>query len=109
MSFLDIFKKLIPKKKEIIEEPFPEPIKETSLPPELEQFKTTPPLSEPKHEEPFSLEQKIDIEPYPKPPTIEEPKKPIEEKPSIDKIELILTKLDTIDTRLKLIEEKINK
>ena len=124
MSFLDKLKSLLPSKKEEMEEPFPAPMAETQLPSDLEQFKQPPEglpspeltPSEPEPMAPMPLhetspleEQKIDFEPYPKTPTLPEPiKEEIEEK-SFDKMDIIITKLDTIDSRLKLIEEIIKK
>ena len=86
MSVLDRFKK----KKEEIRLPTEIPMNvPASLPEDLEKFKLPQP------------ESRTDF--YDKP--LEIPK----EEFKGDKIELILQKLDTIDTRLKLIEEKIKR
>lgn len=79
----DIFRRKRPE----IELPMPPP----ALPAELERFRITPP-------------------PIPhQPPTPYQP--PLEPKPTppADRLELILAKLETIDARLKVIEEKIER
>jgi len=82
MGILDRFKR---KKEEVrIPEDIP-----TSLPEDLERFKVTP------HEVPRT-------EFYDKPLSVPRAE-------DGDKVELILQKLDTIDTRLKLIEEKLRR
>lgn len=83
MGIFDRFRK---KKKEEVRIPADIP---TSLPEDLERFRVRPP------EIPRT-------EFYDKPLEVPRPEEG-------DKIELILQKLDTIDTRLKLIEEKIKR
>jgi hypothetical protein len=63
----------------------------TELPEDLERFRT--------REEPIPVRER-----YPKPMGFEEPMRKSE---SQDKSDLILQKLETIDVRLKLLEEKL--
>ncbi len=89
MSFLDRFKK---KKEE------PEPIvPERPLPSELESFRRET-IPVPERPAPFG---RPPAEPLPRP-------EPIPAR-NVDKLDLILEKLETIDQRLKLIEEKLSK
>jgi hypothetical protein len=76
------------KKKKNKVDDFPTEI--TELPEDLERFRT--------REEPIPVRER-----YPKPMGFEEPVR----KESQDKSDLILQKLETIDVRLKLLEEKL--
>ena len=78
------------KRKKAAKEDFPTEIT-TELPDDLERFRTREP------ELPIR-------ERYPTPMEFEEPTKKLE---SHDKTDLILQKLETIDLRLKLLEEKL--
>ncbi len=81
MAILDIFKK----KKEV-ELPLPEPVLEPApLPPELERFKVERP-------------------PLPTLPTV-----PMEAPRERDRIDEILQKLEMMDERLKVIEERLKR
>ena len=77
------------------------------LPNELEQFRLSPPKIEEKPS-PFGRveEKEKSSEPFIPHDIMERNIAPKEEK-NFDKIDLILSKLETIDARLRLIEEKI--
>lgn len=72
------------------------PFRESSLPEDLERFRVRPPASESRFPEPrFPPAEEFRA--------IERPR----EEVTKDKTELILQKLETIDARLRLIEERL--
>lgn len=92
------------KKKE--EEPLP-PVEDRELPEDLERFRmerTQLPAPEPPPER--APMREFESREFESVPRIEEPPK---ERESSDKIELIIQKLETIDARLKLIEERLRR
>jgi hypothetical protein len=88
-----------------------EAIPDEALPEELERFrirKEEPePATEPVREYPAFPEYGENVAVETTQPTLPEPA-PVEERTD-DRIELILQKLETIDTRLKLIEERLRR
>ncbi len=106
MKFPNPFKK---KKREPVEIP------STRLPEDLETFRTRPaPITGPAGEiPPREYPREYPAPPAGRPP-IEGPpmprpiERPPEERPA-DRIEMILQKLETIDARLKLIEERLRR
>ncbi len=89
---------------------------ETPLPSELEQFRMPPvpppqgrPVPPPRQQQlaPLQQEDYRFREYYQQPPQTEP--EPEEESSGIDKLDMILQKLETIDARLKLLEEKMRK
>jgi len=101
MTFTDMIKKFIRKRDEKSEEmDIPRPIGESYLPEELERFKL------PERPEITPIREPIEIGPKTLPPTVRETVPSVDTRP-LDKTELILQKLETIDARLKLIEERM--
>jgi hypothetical protein len=86
------------KKKEEIS--LPAPIETAELPEDLERFRMKPPEAK--------LETRTDY-PVPELPYGKSVEELVSERTEGDKIELILQKLETIDARLRLIEEKIKR
>lgn len=99
---MGIFENLRGKKKE----PEAEPAPREGLPNELEQFKLPPPRIE---EMPSPFERKA--------PELQKPFVPheiveravLKPEEKLEKLDLILSKLETIDARLKLLEEKLKR
>jgi len=91
------------KKKKDEEESLPAPMEASpDLPEDLERFRIkTPEMRPPEHRTDYPVPE---VSPYGK--SVEEL---VSERTSGDKIELILQKLETIDARLRLIEEKIKR
>jgi len=87
------------KKKEEIS--LPAPIETAELPEDLERFRIKTPEIKPPE---IRTDYPIPEVPYGK--SVEEL---VAERTEVDKIELILQKLETIDARLRLIEEKIKR
>ncbi len=96
MGILDVLKK----KKE---EPYEEPSPRSDFPNELEQFRLPPPRIE-ERPSPFEKKPEPAREKSFLPPDIEARQIA---SGGTDKIDLILSKLETIDARLRLIEEKL--
>jgi len=78
----------LPNPEDVSEDELGEPIERSGLPPDLESMLDRPPVHEKKREE------------------REEPRRAHSEN---DKLDLIISKLDTIDARLRLIEEKMKR
>ena len=103
MKIFDIFKKLIPKKET-------ERMVETSrtpLPTDLERFRVRKgPIAEPERMSPSPYQGEEQMPPRPGLPKVGPTPKP-EVKQILEKDDMILQKLETIDARLRLIEEKL--
>ncbi|MFQ6020610.1 MAG: hypothetical protein ACE5J4_01155 [Candidatus Aenigmatarchaeota archaeon] len=106
MAILDIFKK---KKKEV---PLPEEVISEPLPEDLERFRMR---REPEREYPSMVPPPEPLPEYGRPVELPRPEfrapEPVAPTPApaADRIEMILQKLETIDTRLKLIEERLSR
>jgi hypothetical protein len=89
------------RKKKDEEIPLPAPIEAADLPEDLERFRIRTP-------EARAPEVRTDY-PVPEVPYGKSVEQLVSERTEGDKIELILQKLETIDARLRLIEEKIKR
>lgn len=97
MSILDRFRKK--KKEEPIQQPAPTP----GLPQDLEKFRVD-------RQQPYQRPMEVFQQPGPaqSTPTTQAPQKPIPHDKE-HQIELVIQKLDTIDARLRFIEEKLKR
>ncbi|HLC51071.1 MAG TPA: hypothetical protein VJH90_01720 [archaeon] len=90
---------------------------ETTLPSELEQFRMPPvpppqgrPIPPPRQQQLAPLQQEdYRFREYYQQPPQPEPEPEQEAPEGIDKLDMIIQKLETIDARLKLLEEKLRK
>ena len=104
MKLFDIFRKLKPKKepKKMLE------ASRTGLPTDLERFRIRKgPLPEPEPMSPYQSPIQEPAQLPPRPGLPEVGPAPKEEKIVLEKEDMILQKLETIDARLRLIEEKL--
>jgi hypothetical protein len=97
-----IFDKFRKKKEDTI---LPVPMEQAELPEDLERFRMKPPESA-RMSEPTPTETRMD---YPELSYGKSVEDLVSARTSGDKVELILQKLETIDARLRLIEEKIKR
>ncbi len=105
MGILDVLKK----KKPEPDEDFPKSEPRRDFPEDFEQFKLPPPKIEEKPS-PFERAEKITEkaeEPFVPSDILSKTTSEVKHEKNSDKLELILSKLETIDARLRLIEEKL--
>lgn len=104
MKLFDGLRRLLPKKKDDISN-YTRENREPMLPSDLERFKIRrEPIQEMQPSSPYETQEQMP--PRPKLPEVGPMSEP---KPigNLDKDDMILQKLETIDARLRLIEEKI--
>jgi hypothetical protein len=104
---MGILEKILKRKKEETEIALSS---ETKLPEELEKFKVTPspplPTKEPSFTERHEEHGILEFPPIGKDIALGEKR---EEQKEVDKLDLILARLETINERLKVIEEKLER